>query len=64
MVLHGVKDGTVPVDQARRLKRAMERTGTDRLLTYKEYQNEGHSLTIPNWVDAFERSLSFFDECV
>ncbi|MEO1309928.1 MAG: prolyl oligopeptidase family serine peptidase, partial [Pseudomonadota bacterium] len=62
MLLHGEDDFTVPVDQSRLLRRAMRRAGKDDLLIYKEYKDEPHTPTLANWVDIWERSITFFDE--
>ncbi|MEL6364767.1 MAG: alpha/beta fold hydrolase [Pseudomonadota bacterium] len=62
MLLHGEDDTTVPVEQSRIMRRAMRRAGKEDLLVYKEYKDEGHTLTRANWIDAMERSLEFYEK--
>jgi len=64
MLLHGDADFTVPVEQSRIMRGAMRRAGKADMLEYKEYKFEPHTPTLPNWVDIWDRSLDFFDECL
>lgn len=60
LLLHGEDDRTVPIDQARKMERALRRAGKDVELI--EYEDEGHSYwSRENTIDYLTEVLDFLD---
>lgn len=59
LIFHGIDDNLVPVDQSRRLERALKAKGVE--VTLIEFEGEGHGFRRPETnLRMFEESIKFF----